>query len=335
MAERARLAAMLEAQSDVVDASKRIAHVIEDMRVLSQPARLPTDSCDLSVAVAWAVRATAHEFLHRAMVKVENVAQGTWVKLDAGRIEQILINLLVNAAHAISPGHAQGNRVVLFMRREPGKVVLEISDTGAGMSPEVVARVFEPFFTTKELGHGTGLGLAICRGIVTAAGGDLEVESQLGKGSSFRLSLPEAAPQETPSEPSRAAAAQAGPCARILVIDDEPSILRLLPRLLPRHDVVCLAEARAALQLLEYDSNFDVILCDLMMPNMSGMQLYEALLALAPRLARRMVFMTGGVTTASTADFLRVVGNDCLTKPILRDELQSFIDRRLVEPPRA
>jgi hypothetical protein len=329
-ADRARLLGMIAAQSDVVQSSERIARIVADMRTLSQPARLPDHGSEVSAAVAWAVHATAHEFVGRATVKVERLGEGAWVRLDSGRLEQVLINLLVNAAHAIPLGHLQDNRVILRKRRDAGKVVIEISDTGAGMPPEVLERVFEPFFTTTGQSGGTGLGLALCRGIISAAGGELEAESQVGKGSVFRIWLPEAeADHRTPSGPPRADAVAGSRRARLLMIDDEPMLLRTLPRMIPSHDVVCLEHAQEALSLLERDRGFDIIFCDLMMPTMTGMQFYEALLARAPQLARRVVFLTGGVTSANTADFLRVVDNDCLTKPILPRALRSFVAERL------
>jgi PAS domain S-box-containing protein len=334
--DRARLLGMIAAQSDVVQSSERIARIVADMRTLSQPARLPDHGSEVSAAVAWAVHATAHEFVDRATVEVERLDEGAWVRLDSGRLEQVLINLLVNAAHAIPSGHLQDNRVVLRKRREAGKVVIEISDTGTGMPPEVLERVFEPFFTTTGQGGGMGLGLALCRGIISAAGGELEAESQVGKGSVFRIWLPEAEADATsPSGPPSPQAVPGSRRARLLMIDDEPMLLRTLPRMIPSHDVVCLENAEEALSLLERDPGFDIIFCDLMMPTMTGMQFYEALLARAPQLARRVVFLTGGVTSANTADFLRVVDNDCLTKPILPRALRSFVAERLAAPERS
>lgn len=329
-ANRAQLLTMIDAQSDVVQSSKRIARIVDDMRAFSQPVRLPEQGGEVSTAIAWAVRATAHEFAQRATLKVEQLAEGARVRLDSGRLEQVLINLLVNAAHAIPAGHAAENSVVIRTRRESGRVVLEVSDTGTGMPPEVLKRLFEPFFTTKGRAGGTGLGLALCHGIITAAGGELEAESELGKGSLLRVWLPEAEALATrPSGPQPDNAIPGSRRARILMIDDEPMLLRTLPRMLPSHDVVGLEHAQDALSLLAHDTGFDIIFCDLMMPTMTGVEFYEALLARAPQLARRVVFLTGGVTSASTADFLRVVDNDCLAKPILPRTLQAFVKLRL------
>jgi PAS domain S-box-containing protein len=329
-ANRAQLLTMIDAQSDVVQSAKRIARIVDDMRALSQPVRLPEQGGEVSTAIAWAARATAHELAQRATLKVEQLAEGARVRLDSGRLEQVLINLLVNAAHAIPAGHAAENSVVIRTRRESGRVVIEVSDTGTGMPPEVLKRLFEPFFTTKGRSGGTGLGLALCHGIITAAGGELEAESELGKGSLLRVWLPEAAaPATRPSGPQPANAIAGSQHARILMIDDEPMLLRTLPRMLPSHDVVCLEHAQEALSLLAHDTAFDIIFCDLMMPTMTGVEFYEALLARAPQLARRVVFLTGGVTSASTADFLRVVDNECLAKPILPRTLQAFVKLRL------
>jgi two-component system, cell cycle sensor histidine kinase and response regulator CckA len=328
--ERAQLLAMIDTQADTVAASDRIARIVKDMRTLSQAPGVVAHTSELAAAVAWAVRATAHEFVHRATVTVEQLAPGARVKLDSARLEQVLVNLLANAAHAIPSGHVADNRVVVRLRREPGRVVVEVSDTGEGMPAQVLKRLFEPFFSTKGLSGGTGLGLSICRGIVTGADGDMEAESQLGKGSVFRFWLPEA--QAEGSEvATKAAAAPESRRARILMIDDEAMLRRTYPRLIPSHDVVSLESAQDALSLLERDPDFDIIFCDLMMPAMTGTEFYEALLARAPPLARRVVFMTGGIVNERVADLLRGLGNECLSKPFTSEALRAFVQQRLAK----
>ena len=148
-------------------------------------------------AIGWAVRTTSHELLHRARV-VADVGDVPAVRMDEVRLGQVLVSLLVNAAHAIAPGDAARNEVSVRARAdEQGSVVIEVRDSGSGMSREVMKRVFEPFFTTKNIGAGTGLGLSIVRGMVRAVGGDIQVESKIGNGSLFRVVLPNAASDAT------------------------------------------------------------------------------------------------------------------------------------------
>jgi CheY-like chemotaxis protein len=197
---------------------------------------------------------------------------------------------------------------------DKNRIVLEVADTGSGISPEVLKHIFEPFFTTKDVEHGTGLGLAICQGIVTSLGGEIHVESALGKGSTFRVILPAAnsGPGAAPVVSAKQGALLRG---RILVVDDEEAVLRTLKRVLRNHELVCLESAREALELLKRGARFDLILCDVTMPTMTGMAFYEALLAHDPDIARRIVFLSGGAMTADVEDFLRSVPNPCIEKP--------------------
>jgi CheY-like chemotaxis protein len=184
----------------------------------------------------------------------------------------------------------------------------------------VRARIFEPFFTTKPVGIGTGLGLAICHGIVTGLGGSLTVDSELGVGSVFRLQLPIAPPvamkvtqtvDRNPPPPVRTSAR-----GRILVVDDEPVVCAALERLLAGEgDVVAMTSAREALARISGGEHFDVILCDLMMPEMDAPALHSELLLLAPEQAERMVFVTGCAFTTRARDFLDRISNERLSKP--------------------
>jgi signal transduction histidine kinase len=146
----------------------------------------------------------AHELRHRARF-VEDCAGVPPVRGNAARLGQVLLNLIINAAHAIEPGRVEQNEIRVAAReRSPGKVTLEVSDTGCGIPPENLSRIFEPFFTTKEVGVGTGLGLWVCQGIVTSLGGELTVESTPGRGTTFHITLPVAEVAEDTRPPSRA-----------------------------------------------------------------------------------------------------------------------------------
>jgi two-component system NtrC family sensor kinase len=120
------------------------------------------------------------------------------VRASEGRLGQVLLNLLINAAHAVPDGKPGQNEVRVRLRAIAGRVVIEVQDTGCGIAPEVRDRIFDPFFTTKPVGMGTGLGLSICHGIVTGMGGDITVESEVGRGSTFRITLP--IPQASPGK---------------------------------------------------------------------------------------------------------------------------------------
>ena len=160
-----------------------------------------------------------------------------------------------------------------------GRVVVEVSDTGPGIPADILDRIFDPFFTTKPVGEGTGLGLWICQGIVTSLGGEIAAENAPGQGATFRVVLPSATTVEQRSAPPPRDEVAAPPAARrlrLLVVDDEIAIGRTLAiALSDEFQVTTATSGREALQLLAGDAPFDVVLCDLMMPDVSGMDVYE------------------------------------------------------------
>ncbi len=218
-----------------------------------------------------------------------------------------------------------------------GWALVEIADNGMGIPPNVLNGIFEPFFTTKPLGVGTGLGLAIAHGIVTTAGGRIEVESQVGQGSTFRVLLPPAqgspAPTPPPAATPPAASATAAPkevaAARVLIVDDEPIVARAAVRVLAGYDVLVVNSGAEALRLFDSGERYDAVLCDLMMPQMTGMELHARVSASAPDLAARFVFITGGAFTDAASEFLRTTPNGWIEKPFDPRGLRSAVARAI------
>jgi CheY-like chemotaxis protein len=243
----------------------------------------------------------------------------------------VLLNLLLNAAQSIPEGDASNNEIRVHTRSAGDDVVIEVRDTGAGIEPEVVGRVFEPFFTTKPIGVGTGLGLWICHGIVTSFGGRIEVESRPGKGSCFRVSLP-VAHHEAPAVPS-SARPRIPIRGRVLAIDDDTLFLSTMARVLGRQfEVVTVSSAREARDLIA-GTEFDVILCDLMMPEMTGMDLHHELARTMPSEADKMIFLTGGTFTPRAQTFLDTVPNQRLEKPFDPKHIRALILDRVERRP--
>jgi C4-dicarboxylate-specific signal transduction histidine kinase len=186
------LDAAIEAQTDLSDAATRVVRIATELRPFCQPQRQVTPASDVNRAIAWAVRSTAHERQRRARLET-NLCPTPAARVDEIELGQVLINLLTNAAQAISVGDAEHQRIKIASRTaDDGQVVVEVSDTGSGIPSHVASRIFEPFFTTKEAGVGTGLGLSICAEIVKSAGGRIEVETAVGHGTTFRIVLPAA-----------------------------------------------------------------------------------------------------------------------------------------------
>jgi CheY-like chemotaxis protein len=200
---------------------------------------------------------------------------------------------------------------------------VEIRDTGEGIPPELHERIFEPFFTTKPVGVGTGLGLAICRRIIREMGGELGVESEPGRGSVFYLRLRTAhAVAEQPERKSPEPVLK----QRVLVLDDEAVVGRALQRLLQAQcEVLALVQGPEALARMASGERFDAILCDLMMPEMSGARFYEELSKLVPEQAQRVIFMTGGAFTEQSRAFLASTGLPCLEKPLEPHRLRALL----------
>jgi CheY-like chemotaxis protein len=247
------------------------------------------------------------------------------VEGNEGRLGQVFLNLVVNAAQAITEGHADENEIRVVTRvDELGRVVVEVKDTGSGIAAELVSRIFDPFFTTKPVGVGTGLGLTICHRIVSSLGGELIVESEPGVGSVFRTVLPvsRAVASESPPVPSIGPT----PRARILVVDDEAALGAILRRMLtPEHHVLAVTSGRAALDRMSRGERFDVIFCDLMMPDVTGMDLHAELERSCPDQAEKMVFMTGGAFTRGARDFLDRVPNRRIDKPFDAESVRAMV----------
>ena len=218
-------------------------------------------------------------------VVVDVTATGHHVLIDPSQLEQIVMNLVVNARDAITGG----GRITVRAGAAGRCATIEVIDTGSGMAPEVAARVFEPYFTTKALGKGTGLGLATVHGIVQHAGGEITVSSELGRGTAFRVALP-----VTDLAPERTGELAVGPVARgrVLVVDDDDQLRRLTERMLRKagYHVVSASGGTAALAAARRET-FDILLTDMVMPGMSGRDLARELVQEHPQV--RVVFMSG------------------------------------------
>jgi CheY-like chemotaxis protein len=210
-------------------------------------------------------------------------------------------------------------------------VLVEISDTGSGMSDETLRQVFTAFFTTKPVGVGTGVGLSVCQRIVTALGGQISAESKLGAGSTFRVLLPVANGVTTPDSRGRAPSeAPANRRGRVLVVDDEPMVALAVRRTLELyHDVSVVYRAQDALEMLRAGERFDVIFCDVMMPNVTGIDFFKEVRLLAPSELDKIVFLTGGAFASQARQFLEAIPNVLLDKPFTPDELRKLVQRRV------
>jgi PAS domain S-box-containing protein len=330
---------VLRALGEARDGGLRIREIVRDLKAFSRADVEGSDRVDLRRVLQSALGLAQNELRHRARLEMD-LGDIPSVMGSEHRLGQVFLNLLINAAQSIPEGRAADHVVHASTGTAPdGRAMVVISDTGAGISPEVLPRIFDPFFTTKPVGVGTGLGLSICHGIVSGLGGEILVESTLGRGTTFKVLLDAAPPSEeadvsaTPPGAARAAAQR----GRILVVDDEPLVARSLLRILaPHHEVVTRTSAREALADVQGGSEpFDLLLCDLMMPDMTGMELHARVRAVAPALADRTVFLTGGAFTPSAREFLARVPNPRIEKPFEPDALRALVAQVLARAPAA
>jgi PAS domain S-box-containing protein len=317
---------------DTQDGAERVRRIVRDLKAFSRVDEDRREVLDVRDAIEAAVHLAWNEVRHRARL-VRDFASVPMVEANESRLAQVFVNLLINAAQAIPEGHVDQHDITIRTLQDGhARVVIEVQDTGAGMAPDVLARVFDPFFTTKPVGVGTGLGLSICHGIIAALGGTIEVESQPGHGTLVRITLK---PAEVRKEPEREVQVPIAPGrrGRVLVIDDEPMVGAMVRRLLGHeHDVEVLTDGHAALgELLSDGARFDVVLCDMMMPTMTGMELHAQLASRAPEVAKRVVFLTGGAFTPAAQDFLTTVRPPFVEKPFDTEKLRRLVRERVGE----
>jgi signal transduction histidine kinase/CheY-like chemotaxis protein len=316
--------------SEALEGSHRVASLVRDLNSYSRVGDSHVGPIDLASMIERSIRLVANEIRHRAKLDVD-CEPGLRVLGDKGGVQQVLINLLVNAAHSIEAGFVDQNRIRVSARSQDQRILVEISDTGCGISPEALDRIFEPFFTTKAVGEGTGIGLSITRNILDSMGGSITVDSSPGVGSTFSVWMKLVEPdtfEAAPSPVSPAGSIRTDPKLRILVIDDEQRVLRYLKNALVHHEVHAERYAKTALKRI-LQEDYDVILCDLMMPEMTGMDLYAEIQRDRPDAAQRMLFMTAGTFVEGARDFLTSVSGRWIAKPFTLAELERRIQARV------
>ncbi len=322
-----------ELREMIIDAqagAERIRKIIRGLKAFSRAEEEQRAIIEVMPLLELSVNMTFNEIRHRARL-VKDYGDIPRVEADEARLGQVFINLLINAAQSLPEGDAAAHEIRLETSTDAqGRAVIQVSDTGAGIAPDVVKHIFDPFFTTKPVGVGTGLGLSICHTIVTGLGGEIGVDSKVGRGTTFRVVLPAAATAQETAAVSSSPTKEDLACAAVLVVDDEPAIGQIFRRVLRDHEVTAVTTAGEALELLASGKHFDVIFSDLMMPEMSGMEFFAELTRQSPQLAGRVVFVSGGAFTPEARAFLDRVGNERLDKPFVPANVRDVVQRTLL-----
>ncbi|MFP2905640.1 PAS domain S-box protein [Pyxidicoccus sp. 3LFB2] len=308
------------------EGASRVRNIVRDLRFISRQDEERREAVDVRGPLDFSINMASSALRHRARL-IKHYEPVPLVHADASRLGQVFLNLLVNAAQAIPEGNPDVHHVTVRVFPAPaGCVAVEVSDSGSGIPANVLPRIFDPFFTTKPVGQGTGLGLAICHSLIRNLGGDITVRSEPGRGTTFTVILASAPeqPAVAPSVPAPLPAPERK--GQVLVIDDEPPVGRSLARIIgPKHQVTIVHSGEEALAALNAGRSFDAVFCDLMMPGISGMDLYERIRASSPELSRRFIFITGGSYTARARQFLERVPNRQLEKPFDVQLIHQFL----------
>lgn len=315
------------------DGAERVRLIVRDLKTFSSDRTDEVGPVDVRRAIAIAIQMAWNQIKLRARL-VKDYAEVPPVQANEARLGQVFLNLLMNAAQAIPEGSVDRNEIRIVTRLDDaGRVAVEVRDSGAGIAAEHLGHIFDPFFTTKPVGEGTGLGLSICHSIINGFKGEISVDSTPGRGTTFRVVLPAAdlAAFARPLPASSSRQQPVGRRARVIVIDDEPLIGATVKRALGAdHDVVSATSVREALEHFRSGQLFDVVLCDLMMPDVTGIDLYEELTRTVPRQATRMVFITGGAFTPRAQAFLAHVTNPRLEKPFDLQTLRTMVRQAIL-----
>jgi PAS domain S-box-containing protein len=305
---------------DVHHGITRVAAITSSLRMFARADEAP-GSIDVNVVVDRALEMVANDLRHRTELvrRVEIVPR---VVGNASRLEQVVVNLLLNALQSLREDAP--SRIAIEVTSTAEAVTLMVSDTGRGIPADARERVFDPFFTTKPIGEGMGLGLAVCKTIVESFGGTITLDSTEGVGTTVRVTLRVDAATHVPAaieEPTTT------PRFRVLVVDDDRMVRDALARFLTHHHEVVAVDGGAAALAAAMQHEFDAIICDMMMPGIDGREVHRRMADAQPGRERRIVFITGGTFGPELDVFLSSVGNRCLTKPFrIEDVLAAVVE---------
>jgi CheY-like chemotaxis protein len=321
--------AQIVALGQALEGASRVRAIVRDLMTFASGHVDAKSLVDVRRVLDAALQMTAYELRHRARVE-RRMREVPPVFANEAQLGQVFLSLLVNAVRAIPEGDVANNVVTVETDLlADGRVAVVVSDTGEGIAAADLPRIFDPFFTTHPNGESTGLGLSIAHGIVASLAGSLTASSTLGKGTAFRVELPAAPGYERLTRGAAGFAPARAARLRVLIVDEDARVAEAIAMsLADEHDAESTTDAAEVLTRIGRGDYHDVILCDLMMPNVTGMDLYREVIRVAPHLASRIVFMTGGVYTARARAFVEGLPNRCIEKPPDMGKLRDLIRRR-------
>lgn len=321
----------LNALKEAREGAVRVREVVKDLRTFSRVGDEQPQWVDVREVLESSLNIARRQIAECARLEM-NLSRTREVRANRSRLGQVFLNLLVNACEAVEPGHPESNTISLSCRELGGFVEVTVRDTGVGIPPSEIHRIFDLFYTTKPVGVGTGLGLSICHDLVEALGGSIDVTSQVGVGTEFRVLLPcaSSAPTTLPPPTDGDVWARA---KHMLVVDDDPLVARSVRRLLgDKQEITLVHDGPSALAELRKRA-YDVVLCDVAMPGMDGLMVLEAAHAERLAAAHRFVFMTGSLFSQEWRQRMNAVHAQCVAKPLDMSELAGALAQVLEARP--
>jgi len=319
---------------EALEGAGRVRDIVRDLKTLSRmESEEDLKAVDVRNAVDAALKLGFDDVRHRARVQ-RHFSEVPRVLGNETRLVQVMLNLVTNAAQSIAPGSPDDNQITVEVRlaETEGEVEIVVTDTGIGISEDHLPKVFEPFFTTKPAGEGTGLGLSICHRLIHAMGGRIQVTSEERRGSRFSVFLAIAPNTLDSDAPQSELALGTSRRLRLLIVDDEVLVARAVRRVFEKEFRVEIAlDGQSALEKLR-KTDYDVVLCDVMMPGISGLDVYRQVRAENEPLAGRFVFATGGLFSQELSDSVKRLSNMIVEKPFDPAELRRVILAAVPEP---
>jgi PAS domain S-box-containing protein len=303
----------------IADGSKRVADIVKRLLTFARQTKPIRTLTNLNELIDNTLK------LREYVLKTANITVVTrfdpelpWSVIDPGQVQQVFLNLIVNAEQEMKKAHGKGTLTITTEKNE-NNIRISFQDDGPGITKENMGHLFEPFFTTKDVGEGTGLGLSLSRSIVLEHGGIMSVKSEFGQGATFIIELPivESPPAEITTSNQIKAQPLLEKSGRILVVDDEPGVRALLEKvlILIGYKVDTITDAKIAMDKLDAGAKYDAILLDIRMPGMNGIELYAHILEKIPELKSKIIIVTGDVMGADIKDFLAKNNLPSLAKP--------------------
>ena len=323
---------MKEAVEVIHEGAIRVVGIVDRLRTFARRDRPENEYTDINAIITNTLALRSYEMRSNGIEVTTQLSENLpRTMANIGQLQQVFLNIVINAEQAMTTGPRR-KELTIATKLVADRIIVSIRDNGPGIPQEIIDELFDPFFTTKGDNSGMGLGLSISRDIITEHGGEIRVWSKPELGATFVVDLPIVTDtrEGEPGEP--ADAEQAEPVgARILVVDDEPHICRALDRLLTNkgHQVDTISSPLKALEMLR-DNRYDLILLDLRMPDMSGIELYERIGIISPSLQRKVICVTGDVVSSQNETFLHETGIPCVAKPFGINELMRQV-RQVLE----